>query len=602
LIAKTLTAWAGVAGLAFGVAFAQDPLIAELQELGGAATQAADEAPAANGQQVLTVNEAGLFDVHLRGVPLAEAMRMLSRQARRNITVSQSVTATVTADVYQLSFEEVLEALLSPAGCTWIPRGKFVYVCTPEEQATVLNAGHIRELRVFELNFVPAADVLPIIKSLLSPTGVISSTTEPKVDGVALTAEDFDAALNNGLGGRSRAVGEFLVVRDFPETLDEIAEVIAKLDRRPRQVLVEATILRARLDENNALGIDFNALAGIDFRSIGATSTGGTNLVPGALPDYQFDNATGATSTEFGAQVPAGGLTFGLITNNVAMFIRALEEIVDLTIVANPKVLAVNEQLGRVIVGREDGYLTTTVTETAAIQTVEFIETGTQILFRPFIANDGTIRMDIHPEDSSGGLTPDSLPFKDTTEVTTNVLIKDGHTLVIGGLFREVTTSRNAQIPWLGNLPIVGPLFRGRNDSAVREEVIVLITPHIIDGGADDQESAWALEEVERRRVLAHRGLMPWGRERLAQAHYRWALEHHRSNRLDWALWDLELALSLNPRFMEADWLREELSAAATEEPDNSVIRQLVREMIEAELTCEGSKTGETSEPSHEDK
>ena len=615
-MAKILTAWAGVAALAVGAAFAQDVPIAELQAAQEAARRAGEEALLPVQRQMLTVNQAGLFDAHLRGVPLPEAMRMLSLQARRNITVSESVTASVTADLYQLTFEEALEALLTPGGYVWFSRGKFVYVCTPEEQSTVLNAGRGKELRVFELNFVQAADVLPIITSLLSPAGVITTTTASKVEGVAMTAEDFDAALNEGLGGKSRAIGEFLVVHDYPETLDQIAEVIAELDKRPRQVLIEAVILRARLDETNALGIDFNALAGIDFRSIASTSVGGTNLTPGALPASQFDNATGAATTDLTGAVPEGGVTFGLITNNVAMFVRALEEIVDLTIVANPKVLAVNEQLGRVIVGREDGYLTTTVTETAAIQTVEFIETGTQILFRPFIANDGTIRMDIHPEDSSGGLTPDNLPFKDTTEVTTNVLIEDGHTLVIGGLFREVTTSRNAQIPWVGNLPIVGPLFRGKNDSAVREEVIVLITPHIIDGGTDEQRSAWALDEVERRRVLAHRGLMPWGRERLAQAHYRWALEHHRAGRLDKALWDLELALSLNPRFMEADWLREELTQVATEEPDNSVIHRLVREMIEAELLSDendegsfggqrprisGSETRETSEQSHDD-
>ena len=602
-MARTFTTWVGVAAIAVGVAPAQDSPAANLQAE-GATRQLTEEASASSQHQAVTVDEAGLFDAHLRDVPLPEAMRMLSLQARRNITVSESVTATVTADLYQLTFEEALEALLTPGGYIWLPRGKFVYVCTPQEQATVRNAGRERELRIFELNFIPAADVLPVVTSLLSPTGVIATTAEPKVDGVALTAEAFDAALDDGLGGRSRAVGEFLVIRDYPEALDEIARVIAQLDRRPRQVLIEAVILRARLDESNALGIDFNALAGVDFRSIASTSVGGTNLVPGTIPPSQFDNGTGAVATELTGAIPDGGITFGLITNNVAMFVRALEEIVDLTIIANPKVLAVNEQPGRVIVGREDGYLTTTVTETAAIQTVEFIQTGTQILFRPFIANDGTIRMDIHPEDSSGGLTPDNLPFKDTTEVTSNVLIEDGHTLVIGGLFREVTTSRNTQIPWFGNLPIVGPLFRGKIDSAVREEVIVLITPHIIDGGADHGESAWALEEVERQRVLTHRGLMSWGRERLAQAHYRWALEHHRADRLDKALWDLDLALSLNPRFIEADWLREELMEVATEEPDNSVIRDLVRQMIEQELAREEddeqSIAAEASEQAHE--
>ena len=582
LIANRLMAWASFAAMAVGMAWCQD------QEPPPANPPQAASYSQPNGQ-TLTMNAAGLFDVHLREVPLAEAMRLLSLQAQRNITVTGSATASVTADLYQVTFDEALEALLTPAGYCWFPRGKFIYVCRPEEQATIENANRPTELRIFELNFIPAADVVPVITPLLSPLGRVVSTAESKVEGVALTAEDFDEALNNGLGGKSRAVGEFVVVRDFVEVLDEIAGVIGRLDARPRQVLIEAVILRARLDETNALGVDFNALAGVDFRAIGATSTGGVNLTPGNVPTRQFDQGISATQTDFSGVVPpdAGGVTLGLITNNVAMFIRALEEVVDLTIVANPKVLAVNEQPGRVIVGREDGYLTTTVTETASVQTVEFIETGTQILFRPFIASDGFVRMDIHPEDSSGGLTPDNLPYKDTTEVTSNVLVEDGHTLVIGGLFREVTTSRNNQIPWLGNIPLVGTLFRGKSDQAVREEVIVLLTPHIIDGDEDYDVSERALAEVERRRVLAHRGLMPWGRERLAQAHYNWALEHEHAGRRNRALWDLDLALMLNPRFIEADRLREELSGVATEEPDNSVVRNVVREMIQAELGCQ---------------
>ena len=575
LTRKRLMAWTGSVALLTVVASAQ------VAPTGNPPLSQAATPP---GNQTLTVNEAGLFDVHVRGVPLPDVMRLLSLRAQRNITVSDSVSTAVTADLYQVTFEEALEALLTPGGYTWFPRGKFVYVCRPEEQDTILNANRPIELRIFELSFIPATEVVPVIEKLLGPYGVITSTAAPKVEGLAMTTEDFNEALNSGLGGKSRAVGEFIVVRDYPEVLDEIAAVIARLDARPRQVLIEAVILRARLDETNALGVDFNALAGIDFRSINSESIGGTNLLTGAVPPRGFDKGISATETDLAAQVPVGGVSFGVITNNVAMFVRALEEIVDLTIVANPKVLAVNEQPGRVIVGREDGYLTTTVTETAAVQTVEFIETGTQILFRPFIGDDGYIRLDIHPEDSSGGLTPENLPFKDTTEVSSNVLVRDGHTLVIGGLFREVVTSRNSQLPWLGDIPLAGVLFRGKRDSAIREEVIVLITPHIIDSEQAGELSEWALAEVERRRVLAHRGLMPWGRERLAQAHYRWALEHHRTGHVDKALWDLDLALSLNPRFVEADWLREELSERRTEEPENSVVRELVRQMIYFEM------------------
>jgi type IV pilus assembly protein PilQ len=534
--------------------------------------------------------------VHLRDVSLSDAMRLLSLRAQRNIIVADGATTKVTADLYQVSFDEALQALLTPSGYTWIPQGKFIYVSRASERDAAATTARPQELRLFELSFIPAAEILPIVTKLLSPQGVITSTPAPKLEGVAPTAEDFNQALNRGLGGKSRAVGEFVVVRDYPEVLGEVAQVIARLDVRPKQVLIEAVILRARLDESNALGIDFNALAGIDFRTVDSASVGVTNLTKGNVPTRKLDTAMGAVDTNFNTVVPEGGVSVGIITNNVALFIRALEEVVDLTIVANPKVLAVNEQPGRVIVGREDGYLTTTVTETATIQTVDFIETGTQILFRPFIGNDGYVRMDIHPEDSSGGLTPANLPFKDTTEVTSNVLVKDGHTLVIGGLFRDNVTARTQQIPWFGNLPLLGTLFRGKIDHAVREEMIVLITPHIIAGDEATAESERALADVERWRALAHRGLLPWGRERLAQAHYRWALEHYRAGRTGKALWDLDLALWLNPRFLEADRLREQLKQVATAEPDFSTVHNIVRRLIEQEL----SSPAAPSEASHE--
>ena len=81
-------------------------------------------------------------------------------------------------------------------------------------------------------------------------------------------------------------------------------------------------------------------------------------------------------------------------------------------------------------------------TETTSTQTVQFLDTGTRLIFRPYIGDDGYIRMEIHPEDSDGGLqTSANLPFKSTTEVTSNVMVKDGHMIVIGGLFRESSSS-----------------------------------------------------------------------------------------------------------------------------------------------------------------
>jgi hypothetical protein len=261
-----------------------------------------------------------------------------------------------------------------------------------------------------------------------------------------------------------------------------------------------------------------------------------------------------------------------------------LEGVTDTTVLANPKILTLNKQKGEVIVGKETGYLTTTTTETTSTQTVQFLDTGTRLIFRPYIGDDGYIRMEIHPEDSDGGLqTAANLPFKTTTEVTSNVMVKDGHTIVIGGLFRESSQSTRSQIPVLGNLPWAGPLFRQQADTTVRQELIVLITPHIIeDQDAYADMSKEELKDAQRLRVGVRQGMMFWGRERLADMYYESAVAEMDKPHPDRksALWNLDAATNLNPKFLEAIKMKEDLTDKEVTAADNSSIRSFVRRAI----------------------
>ena len=172
----------------------------------------------------------------------------------------------------------------------------------------------------------------------------------------------------------------------------------------------------------------------------------------------------------------------GFSSNEVQGIITALEEITDTTLLANPKILAVNKQLGQVYIGTKIGYVSqTTQNQTSTTQQVEFLDTGTKLSFRPYISDDGYIRMDIHPKDSSGTLKANSIPDESSTELATNIMVKDGQTIVIGGLFRDLTVTSRSQVPLLGDLPYIGVAFRGTHDTVTRQEVIVLLTPHIID-------------------------------------------------------------------------------------------------------------------------
>jgi hypothetical protein len=103
------------------------------------------------------------------------------------------------------------------------------------------------------------------------------------------------------------------------------------------------------------------------------------------------------------------------------------------------------------------------------------------LVFRAYIGDDEFVRLEIHPEDSDGGVNADGLPFKETAEVTTNVMVRSGETVVLGGLFRERMQKVNKKIPWLGDIPWAGNLFRSTDDMSKREEIIVMLTPHILD-------------------------------------------------------------------------------------------------------------------------
>ena len=521
---------------------------------------------------IVRVSPQGTVEMHVADLPLATALQLLSMQSRRNIVASKNVTGVVTANLYNVSFYEALDAILLANQCGYREVGSFVYVYTDQELVEMTARETPMESRIFRLSYITAEHASEMITPILSEGAVV--TVSPAAE-MGLESSEEEA------GGNTLATEDVMLIIDYPYVLERIAQVLAELDTRPRQVLVEATILRAQLTEDNQLGIDFNLVGGVSFAGLNAVSNAVQDLTLGNLARGRLNDFNVHASTDFAGDVDPGGITIGIIEDHVAVFIRALESITDVTVLANPKILALNKQKGQMIVGRRDGYLTTTVTETTTTQTVEYLETGTRLIFRPYIGNDGYVRMEIHPEDSTGGLTAANLPSEQTTEITSNILVKDGQTILIGGLFREVSRDTRSQVPIIGNVPILGKAFQSRADRTEREEVIILLTVNIIK---DDRRFARAgmdmYEDIERIRVGLRSGMQEHGRELLAQAHYRWAMEHYAAGHLSRALWDTRLALVLNPRFLSARKLKEQLLDRRDWADDNSAIRNFIQRLI----------------------
>jgi type IV pilus assembly protein PilQ len=562
-----------------------------------------DPAPAApQGKSVskseVNVSDEGTVEIHVNDASLVEVLRMLSLQSQKNIICSKEVRGTVTANLYNVTIREALEQVLHMNGYAYREKGNFINVYTVKELQQIEDAEKRVTSEVFHLHYTPAANAINMIKPVLSAQGQASATT-PAVAGIATGGSD--------VGGNSHSVEDMLVITDYPENLERVRKILKELDQRPQQVMVEATILRAALTEDNALGVDFNVLAGVrftDFTSTAGQLTGANINGPGANSGGSGGGADGSsgastsgngvinhnggsigTGNSFTSSIP-GGMKVGFVSDNVSVFLAALEGVTDTVVLANPKILALNKQKGEVIVGRKDGYLTTTVTSSASVQTVEFLDTGTRLIFRPYIAEDGYVRMELHPEDSSGGITSANLPFKITTEMTSNIMVKDGHTIVIGGLFRESSDSARSQTPFLGNLPVAGALFRNQRDRTTREEIIILLTPHIIkDDEVYGKMSAEELKRAETYRVGVRKGMMPWGRERLAEGEYEAALaELKKPNPNNQkVLWHLDCATNLNPTFTEAIELKQKTTGREVTTSDNSSIRTFVQRMVLAD-------------------
>jgi len=556
---------------------------------GGAAAEAAAPPPEPIDPESVAVSDAGLIEIHVRDADITALLDALSFEARANIVTTKSVTGTVSVNLFGMSFDDALDAILRPNGFVYHRQNGTVFVGTAEELATFQPAP---STRVFYLKYVARPEAKAIVESMLGDGGTVVTTGAGAATGGAGGGSGGGGGGSPKLGGDTEVGLDFLVVTASEEKLRAVADLLAKIDVRPDQVLIEATILRATLNEDNQFGVDFTLLGGVDFQNVGSVSNAARDIATGTLLPEQLEKTSINVGASLMASTPEAGFRFGIVKNGIGAFVRALEEVTDVSVVANPKILGLNKQEAQVIVGRRDGYITTTVTETAAVQTVEFLETGTQIWIRPVIGPDGVVRLSVHPKDSNGGLTAANLPFEETTEAQATILVNDGHTVLIGGLFRERSVSSRGQVPVLGNIPLIGLPFQERLDSTVREEVIILLTVHVLKNTAEEADQMnELLQDVERIRVGARRGLIGLGRERLAQAYYQAAVERLEAGDREAALLNARMCLHNQPRHLAALRLEEQLLSERLWDDDGGRMRTFLHELIDE------ARDGDPAEP-----
>lgn len=526
---------------------------------------AQDAAPGADGDVIerpigvaeVNVSEFMTVDIVAQNSYVTDILQKLAIQARKNIVPSAGTERLVTANIYGVSFDEALDGILRPNGLGFAEEGDFIFVYTQQELVAVREEeGLGTRPRLIELDYLRAQDAQTYATPMLSEQGRIEVTRDiPAPAGAGGGAGEV-----NDISIYTPAENEFdtrngIIVHDTQERIERIEAFLKDLDVRPKQVLLEATVIQTSLTEATAFGVDFALMGDESFVDFFQAPTGGQGI--GLLPDADNPNVSVAprTKTAFAVSdvgnvgLGSAGIRAGYV-GNVGAFLRALDQVTDVTLLSNPKVMTLNRQRAKVFVGDRISYVeTVSVPNGPTSQNRQTIDVGVILDIRPFVLGDGRVRLELAPKISKvlpSNINPE-FPDESIQSVNTDILIPEGYTAVIGGLFREDTSRSRNQVPVLGDLPLIGPLFQGRDDELDQVEVIFLIKPTVIDDETLGAMGEQVLEYRDNVRVGTRMGLLPWSRERQSA---RLNLEAERllvEGEAEEARWCLRRSLSLYP-------------------------------------------------------
>lgn len=367
------------------------------------------------------------ISLNLKEADLLDIFKMFSEKMGWNLIIGEEVAGKVSLNLHDVNMEEALAAVVNASGFAIERKGNILFIRATDKLQSP-SFPQAMEHKAYKLYYADPEEVGEVIKKYLSPIGKVTV----------------------------HKASSTLFIDDLHDHMLKMESLLKEMDQIPQQVLIEAKIMEVRLTDDTALGIDWNGV----FKS-------------GAL--------SGTLQTSGFANLPGGGnkgFFFSLTTPDVTALLDTLQQKGVMNTLATPKILALNHKPAQIVIGGRLGYRVTTTTNQVTTESVEFLDIGTQLRLVPHIDDLGNILMEIHPEISDGAVTA-GLPSKTTTEVTTTLLSRDGETVFIGGLIRDRKEEISDQFPGLGNIPLLGYLFKRYQNKNSKTEIIVLITPHL---------------------------------------------------------------------------------------------------------------------------
>jgi len=421
------------------------------------------------------------IDLDLKDASVHEVLRLLSDVGRVNIVTSDTVSGAVTIRMRNVPWDQALDTVLQAKGLGMVRQGNMIRVApiadlNKERELAVARRKSELQLAPIETRLVPvsyadAKELQARAKDMLSPRGSLAVDERTNV----------------------------LIARDVAGNLNQIEELINALDTQTPQVLIEARVVEATSRYLRDVGIQWGGDAsfgaatgnptGLAFpSSIGIvggasdqiTPTAGLSPFENRIPNPNF--AVNLPATVGTGQGGAIGLTFGAINNTVNLAVRlsAAESSGMLRIISSPRILTLHNREARISQGT---LIPFSQISAQGVQTT-FQEAKLQLLVKPHVTADGSIAMHVkinrdEPDFNQTSARGDPTILK--REAETDLLIMDGHTAVIGGIFTRNTGRNLDQIPVLGDIPILGVLFQRRRASDSRSELVIFLTPRIVN-------------------------------------------------------------------------------------------------------------------------
>ena len=447
---------------------------------------------------------------------VSELIKFLALKGELNVIVGRDVAGTTKLMLKDVALGEALEIVLAANGLAYEVKGSIIKVMTDKEYRELHGEGFYerKQAKIIQLKYASPKSVAAILAEIKSSIGkivaddatgtlVLIDTPEKirEMEAVILKSElptiqrqmptvttnfvlqyakveDIEPQiipeLSKDLGQvRSDKRTKTLIVTDLPHVLNKIASMVAIFDREQKQVFIEAKIVNVRLKNEFKMGVNWDYLfQGMDPRfAVSAAS--------------QFPLGLQASD-------PRGTLSYRTIAagNDLNTVIQALQTVGDAKVLSNPHVAVLDGEEATIKVIEQQPYaeLQYETGSTNVIgKTYKFIDVGVSLGVTPRINEDGFITVDIKPEVSSVIGTYDTaggqgVPIVKKSVAETSVSVKDGVTIIIGGLIDEVESKDTVGLPLLSRIPYLGALFRTETMVKQNAELIVLLTPRVVTG------------------------------------------------------------------------------------------------------------------------